>query len=194
MCADKQIGGLRLFRMLGVVLLALGAAVVAFFSLPRLARDHMDRVRLSATMMGVLRWYNGTRLKRAGTERSATAILTHVGRRSGRTYETPLGAAAYGDGLVVSLAYGPGTDWCRNVMAAGTGTLAWKGQTYELERPEIISGPQVLQAWPAWERIALRAAGIEDFLWLHRKKEQGGPEQVEPLTRWRTMNRSPTLS
>ena len=98
--------------------------------------------------MGVLRWYNGTRLKRAGSEHSATAILTHVGRRSGRAYETPLGAAGYGDGFVLSLAYGPGTDWCRNVMAAGRGTLAWKGQTYELERPEIISGPQVLRAWP----------------------------------------------
>jgi hypothetical protein len=142
--ADKQIGRLRLFRMLGAVLLALGAAVVAFFSLPRLARDHMDRVRLSATMMGVLRWYNGTRLKRAGTARSATAILTHVGRRSGRTYETPLGAAAYGDGLVVSLAYGPGTDWCRNVMATGTGTLAWKGQTRW--SPIIRSGPYIVRS------------------------------------------------
>jgi len=75
----------------------------------------MDRVRHSNTMMSVLRWYNGTRLKRAGSERSATAILTHVGRRSGRTYETPLGAWAYGDGFVLSLAYGSGTDWCRNV-------------------------------------------------------------------------------
>jgi hypothetical protein len=46
--------------------------------------------------------------------------------------------------------------------------------------PEIISGPQVLQAWPLWERIALRAAGIQDVLWLHQKKEQaGGPEPVE---------------
>ena len=122
-------------------------------------------------MMRLLRWYNRRRLKRAGRQRSATAILTHVGRRSGRTYETPLGAAAYGDGFVLSLAYGPGTDWCRNVMAAETGTLAWKGQTYELVRPEIISGPQVLQVWPIWERIALRAAGIQDFLWLRRKKE-----------------------
>ena len=178
MCADKQSGAPRLLRMLVVVLLALGGAAVAFFSLPRVARHHMDRVRHSNTMMTVLRWYNGTRLKRAGSERSATAILTHVGRRSGRTYETPLGAWAYGDGFVLSLAYGSGTDWCRNVMAAGTCTLAWKGQTYHLERPEIISGRQVLRAWPVWEQIALGAAGIEDFLWMHRKKEQaGGSEQ-----------------
>ena len=83
MCADKQIGAPRLLRMLVVVLLALVGAAVAFFSLPRVARHHMDRVRHSNTMMTVLRWYNGTRLKRAGSERSATAILTHVGRRTG---------------------------------------------------------------------------------------------------------------
>ena len=147
---------------------------MAFFSLPRVVRNHIDAVRRSTTMMRVLRWYNGTRLKRAGTKHSATAILTHVGRRSGRTYETPLGAWAYGDGFVLSLAYGSGTDWCRNVLAARGCTLAWKGQTYELERPEIVSGPGVLRGWPAWERIALRAAEIEDFLWLHRKTDQGG--------------------
>ena len=168
MCADKQIGAPRLLRMLVVVLLALVGAAVAFFSLPRVARHQMDQVRQSSTLMRVLRRYNSTRLKRAGRAHSATAILTHVGRRSGRTYETPLGAWAYGDGFVLSLADGSGTDWCRNVIAAGTCTLAWKGQTYELERPQIISGPQVLRAWPIWERVALCAAGIQDFLWLHR--------------------------
>ena len=180
MCADKRIGGRRLFRLVAALLLALGGAAVAFFSLPRLAKDHMDRVKKSNTLMRVLRWSNGIRLKRAATERSSTAILTHVGRRSGNTYQTPLGAWAYGDGFVLPLAYGSGTDWCRNVMAAGTGTLSWKGQTYQLECPEIISGPNVLHAWPMWERIALRAEGIKDFLWLHRRNEQAeGPEQVE---------------
>jgi len=174
MRTDKQDGGPRLFRVGAVVLLAFSGAALAFFSLPRVARHHMDRVRQSSTLMRVLRWYNGTRLKRAGSERSATAILTHVGRRSGRTYQTPLGAAAYGDGFVLSLAYGPGTDWCRNVVAAGRGTLAWKGQTYELGHPEIVSGPRVLHAWPIWERVALRAMGIKDFLWLHRREGQAG--------------------
>jgi deazaflavin-dependent oxidoreductase (nitroreductase family) len=182
MCADRRIGARRLRRMLVVVLLALGGAAAAFFSLPRLARHNMDRVRQSNTMMRVLRWYNGTRLKRAGTKHSATAILTHVGRSTGRTYQTPLGAWTYGDGFLLSLAYGSRTDWCRNVLARGTCTLAWKGQTYELERPEIVSGPNVMRAWPVWERIGLHAAGIEDFLWLHRKKEHAaGFEQVELL-------------
>jgi deazaflavin-dependent oxidoreductase (nitroreductase family) len=183
MCGGKKIGVTRLLRMLVGILLAIcAAAAVALFSLPRWARHNMDRIRQSNTMVRVLRWYNGTRLKCAASERSATAILTHVGRRSGRTYDTPLGEWAYGDGFVLSLAYGRGTDWCCNVMAAGTCTLGWKGQTYELERPEVIFGPEVLQAWPMWERVALRAAGIESFLWLHRKKNRAvGFEQDQPL-------------
>jgi hypothetical protein len=104
MRTDKQIGEPPLFRMVGVVLLALSGAALVFFSLPRVATHQMDQVRQSSTLMRVLRWYNGTRLKRAGSEHSATAILTHVGRRSGRTYETPLGAAGYDDGFVLSLA------------------------------------------------------------------------------------------
>ena len=172
MRADKQDDGPRPFRVGVFVVLAFGGAALALFSLPRVGRLHLNRVRQSSTLIRVLRWYNGARLKRAGNERSATAILTHVGRRSGRTYVTPLGAAAYGDGFVLSLAVGPGTDWCRNVIAAERGTLAWKGQTYELGHPEIVSGPRVLQAWPIWERAALHAAGIKEFLWLHRYEEQ----------------------
>jgi deazaflavin-dependent oxidoreductase (nitroreductase family) len=181
--ADRQTRGQRAVRVVAVVLLGVGAAVVGVYSLlPRVARQNWDRLRRSHTMMCVLKWVNRNRLKSAGSKRSATAILTHVGRRSGRTYETPLGAYAYGDGFVLSLAYGSQTDWCRNVMAAGTCRLAWKGHTYELERPEIISGPEVMQTWPAWERIVLRTVGIHEFLWLHHAKEQVGPsQQVEPL-------------
>jgi deazaflavin-dependent oxidoreductase (nitroreductase family) len=180
MRADKQNGEIRPFRVGVVIVLSFSGAVLAFFSLPRLGRHHLARIRRSSRLLRVLKWYNAARLKRAGSERSATAILTHVGRRSGQTNVTPLGAAAYGDGFVLSLAVGPNADWCRNLMAAGRGTLAWKGQTYELGRPEIVSGLQVLRAWPIWERIALRAAGIQEFLWLHRHKEQAaGAEQVE---------------
>ncbi|MGO9382992.1 MAG: hypothetical protein ACLP4W_13090 [Mycobacterium sp.] len=129
MRADKQDGKRRPFRVAVVVALSFGGAGLAFFSLPRVGRHHLDAIRQSSRVLRVLRWYNAARLKRAGSERSATAILTHVGRRSGRTYVTPLGAAAYRDGFVVSLAVGPSADWCRNLMAAGRGTLAFKGQT-----------------------------------------------------------------
>jgi deazaflavin-dependent oxidoreductase (nitroreductase family) len=170
------------------MLLDVGAAMVGVYWLvPRVARRNWDRVGRSDTMMCLLKGVNRRRLKRAGSKRSATAILTHVGRRSGRTYKTPLGAFAHGDGFVLSLVYGSQTDWCRNVMAAGTCTLAWKGHTYVLERPEITSGPEVMHTWPAWERIVLRTAGIHEFLWLHHAKEKPRPsQQVDSLMQHRT--------
>jgi deazaflavin-dependent oxidoreductase (nitroreductase family) len=120
--------------------------------------------------------YNGITLKISGTERSSWGLLTHVGRRSGRVYQTSLGTNTYGDGFLLPLGYGPQTDWYRNLMAAGACTLTWKGRTYQLERPELISGPEAMRAWPLGSRIMLRLTGIHDFVWLHQSREQ----HVEP--------------
>jgi deazaflavin-dependent oxidoreductase (nitroreductase family) len=109
------------------------------------------------------------RRERAGHRRSVTALLTHMGRRTGSAYQTPVGAQPYGDGFVVGLPYGSHTDWCRNVMAAKSCKLGWKGHTYELERPEIIPGSQVFETLPAWVRVVMRADGTDNFLWLHKK-------------------------
>ena len=57
----------------------------------------------------------GTRLGMLDFNLSA---LHHVGRRSGRTYVTPLSAYPLGDGFVLVVAY-PYVDWCENVLAAG---------------------------------------------------------------------------
>jgi hypothetical protein len=57
-------------------------------------------------------------------------------------------------------------------MAAGACTLAWKGRSYQLERPEVLSGPEVVRTWPMRDRILLRLAGIHDFVWLHQSKEE----------------------
>jgi hypothetical protein len=53
-------------------------------------------------------------------------------------------------------------------MAAGTCKLAWRGQTYQLERPEVISGSQVFQTMPVLQRFVLQGSGIHEFLWLHK--------------------------
>jgi deazaflavin-dependent oxidoreductase (nitroreductase family) len=78
--------------------------------------------------------------KISGTQRSSWGLLTQVGRRSGHVYQTSLGTNPCGDGFLVPLGYGPHTDWYRNLIAAGVGTLTCKGRTYQLEWPEVISG------------------------------------------------------
>ncbi len=65
---------------------------------------------------------NPATLKMAGHRSSVYAALKHVGRRSGRTYMTPVVAKPLGDGFVIPLPYDAGVDWCRNVLAAGTCT------------------------------------------------------------------------
>jgi hypothetical protein len=130
------------------VVLIISSAALTNLLVPRLIRRNMDRIKKNAAIMAALQRSNAIRLKGAGSPRSATAIPTHIGRRSGGTYRTPLGAHSYGDGFILPLAYGIQTDWCRNVMVAGTCTLAWKALTYTLERPDIISRPEVIQEWP----------------------------------------------
>ncbi len=154
------------------VLFAMSASPVV---MPRIIRRHPAWLQL-----GVFKSYADFRRKHAGRPRSVTALLTHAGRRSGKTYQTPLGAQPYGDGFVVSLPYGKHTDWCRNVIAAGTCRLAWRGQTYQLERPEIIPGAQVFPTLRVGQRLLLKGGGIQDFLWLHEK--EGQPQKQSGYT------------
>ena len=53
------------------------------------------------------------------------ALIRHVGRRSGKPYETVIWAWRLGEGFVIALTYGPEVDWYRNMRAAGGGTLVW---------------------------------------------------------------------
>ena len=164
-----------------LVVLTLGGVVLAWLvALPRIVRRNRDLLIRFGPFKAFLTRYNAMTRNISGTERSAWGLVTHEGRRSGRSYQTSLGACPYGNGFLVPLGYGPHTDWYQNIMAAGACTLAWKGRTYQLERPELLSGPEMLLAWPIRDRILLRLAGIHDFVWLRQSKEQAiASPQVE---------------
>lgn len=167
MVKDKHIARRRLSRtfavgacgLVGVLATVLASPVL----MPRIIRHHPEWLR-----RGSFKRYAEFRRKHAGHRHSATALLTHVGRRTGKPYRTPVGAQPYGDGFVVSLPYGSQTDWCRNVAAAARCELTWKGRKYQLVRPEIIAGSRVFPTLPVLPRIVLHGAGIHEFLWLHK--------------------------
>lgn len=69
-------------------------------------------------------------------------ILTHRGRRSGRTYRTPVNAFRRGDLFVFFLTYGSDVDWVKNVLTAGRCTLRTRGRDVALVEPELIDDPQ----------------------------------------------------
>jgi len=58
------------------------------------------------------------------------ALVRHVGRRSGRIYETPLLVARVPDGFVIELTYGSDVDWYRNIAAAGGCAVIYRHSEY----------------------------------------------------------------
>jgi deazaflavin-dependent oxidoreductase (nitroreductase family) len=99
---------------------------------------------------------------------STAAILRHRGRRSGKTYVTPVGARVKGELCLVPLAYGTEADWCRNIRSAGRGQLRWKGRDYELAAPVVLTtelaGPLLSQIYPAPLRLGCKMLGTKAFL------------------------------
>lgn len=84
------------------------------------------------------RFMNPAQMRTAGSPGAYASIIRHRGRRSGREYETPVGVAPDGDGFVIALPYGKRAQWLRNVLTAGSATLVTEGNTYEVERPELV--------------------------------------------------------
>lgn len=66
-------------------------------------------------------------------------ILEHVGRKSGRTYRTPLTVFNTDEGFVILLTYGPDRDWLKNITAAGGGRLERHGKTVAFSNPRVVS-------------------------------------------------------
>jgi len=77
-------------------------------------------------------------LRMAGRPNWYAARLEHVGRRSGRTYATPVVAKPVTDGYAVPLRYGRNVDWLRNLEAAGRARLQVDGQRYRVANPRIV--------------------------------------------------------
>ncbi|HEX3782223.1 MAG TPA: nitroreductase family deazaflavin-dependent oxidoreductase [Pseudonocardiaceae bacterium] len=92
-------------------------------------------------------------------------VIEHVGRKSGKTYRTPVNVFGTDDGYLVALTYGPDSDWVRNILAAGGCTVTTRGHQVRLSEPEIVHDPQ-RSRMPFGARQILGLVGVEDFLTL----------------------------
>lgn len=92
------------------------------------------------------------------------ALIRHVGRRSGKPYETPIMVEPSGDRFVIALTYGPEVDWYRNVLAAGHTTLHWHGRDYALENVEPLAVQTALPLFSPLQRLILRMRGTQQFV------------------------------
>lgn len=102
----------------------------------------------------------------AHSSRGPFALLRHVGRRSGKTYEIPIMVWPVADGFVIALTYGPDVDWLRNLQAAGQGSLRWHKREYVFQKPESIDAQTALLALPPLVKRILRLRGAHEFVKL----------------------------
>jgi deazaflavin-dependent oxidoreductase (nitroreductase family) len=105
-------------------------------------------------------------LARSG--RGPFALVRHVGRKSGRRYETPLLLARAGEDFVAELTYGPDVAWCRNVEAAGGCRVLLRGVEYEIDRVEVCPPEAGLRAFGKPAALVLRLLRRREFRLLGR--------------------------
>jgi deazaflavin-dependent oxidoreductase (nitroreductase family) len=99
-------------------------------------------------------------------------ILTHVGRKSGRVYRTPVNVFRAPEGFFIALTYGRDSEWVRNVIAAGGCTLETRGVQHQLSVPTIVHDP-TRRRFPIPVRIVLRLIGANDFMQLSTSHANG---------------------
>jgi deazaflavin-dependent oxidoreductase (nitroreductase family) len=87
-------------------------------------------------------------------------IIHHRGRNTGRPYVTPLGIRpAAAAGFVMPLTFGELAGWYRNIVAAGSCVITWRGADHTVASPVIVDRATALPAFPRYERLALRRSG-----------------------------------
>lgn len=145
-----------------LVLLVAGAVGVVLLGVRHRYPPVVDAVRRFARDVG-----NPRLLKSAGRPGANAAILRHVGRTSGKSYETPVTAILTPGGFVIALPYGPTTDWLKNLTAAGSAALVHDGRTHVVDHPEVVPLHEAAQDFSPGERRMLRLFGVDECLRLH---------------------------
>jgi deazaflavin-dependent oxidoreductase (nitroreductase family) len=69
------------------------------------------------------------------------AVIGYRGRKSGKSYRTPMNAFRRGDSYVFALTYGPDVQWVKNVLAAGEADLQVGSRHISLSHPELFADP-----------------------------------------------------
>jgi deazaflavin-dependent oxidoreductase (nitroreductase family) len=89
-------------------------------------------------------------------------LLEHRGRRSGRTYTTPVEAIAERGGeIIVSPARGRRGDWYRNVLAGGLDRVRLRGRGFEADWRQLSEDEnrealgQYRREHPLWGRLII---------------------------------------
>ncbi|MFN8221817.1 MAG: hypothetical protein U0R50_01065 [Gaiellales bacterium] len=160
-------------RALMVVVILVGGVAVLLTAIA-IGMRRRTPLAVEAVRRFSRRVVNPLQLKTAGRPGAYAGIIRHVGRKTGRQFETPVGPFPTAEGFVIALPYGTRSNWVKNVLAAGSATLVTEGEAYEVDRPELVALADVVAALPAKEQRSLRRFGVHEALRVHRRGRVDG--------------------
>jgi deazaflavin-dependent oxidoreductase (nitroreductase family) len=94
-------------------------------------------------------------------------ILTHLGRKSGKVYRTPINVFRASNGFIIALTYSSQSEWVKNVLAAGGCELRTLGKRYQLSAPNVVHDP-TRRRFPLPVRVVLRIVGANKYMELSK--------------------------
>jgi deazaflavin-dependent oxidoreductase (nitroreductase family) len=95
------------------------------------------------------------------------AVLTHHGRKTGRTYRNPVNVFRRGDTYLFFLTYGSDAQWVKNVLSAGSCSIETRGRVVDLVGPELVTDPELRPAPWIVRFLERRIAGVTQYLRMH---------------------------
>jgi len=95
------------------------------------------------------------------------SLVEHVGRSSGKHYETPIIVAPVDAGFVAELTYGPKVAWYQNARAAGGCVVRYHGRPFVIDAISELDAAAGLRAYGTPRSWVLRLLRRRDFLLLH---------------------------
>ena len=166
-----------LWLLLAVIVVIGSATVYVSHAL----RNEAGRKRLFPLLRLLMRVINPRVVRAVERRESSFGVVHHIGRRSGAAYQTPVDVARVSDGVLISLPYGPETNWCRNVLAADHCTLTVDGEELALTAPEVVFEPVAETLLPPEKLRQWKREGIVHYLSLkHAPNVQGQALSAAP--------------
>jgi deazaflavin-dependent oxidoreductase (nitroreductase family) len=95
-----------------------------------------------------------------------SAVVHHLGRRSGTRYVTPVMAHQTQQDVIIPLPYGTEVDWLRNLRAVGQAVVDLEGHSLRVDEPAVVDIDDVVDLLPASMVRTVRFNGAREALRL----------------------------
>ena len=106
---------------------------------------------------------NRVTIRAARSGRGPFSLVRHVGRKSGKTYETPVILARVPEGFIAELTYGEDVNWYRNIVAAGRCEVMVDGQWHQVTSIEPYPSEAGREAFGIPARWVLHVLQKQEF-------------------------------